>query len=347
VRFAGPIRASLKRLVASPLLARIRELELQDEARHDPDLGPLLASPHLDRLESFSFDRDLQTPAILTIARRTALRALALHRCGRMLDEKLIAAIADMPALRELTLEVSRAMLPKLLASPRLGVEKLFVHESYSPSADEATIRIGERLAGSLRVFELVGSHFGEPVARALAGTHVERLRLERGGLTPDGAKAIARLRSVRHLGLERNEELGAAGVRALADLPLASLDVSYCELDAAAIRELAAFRSVGWLDVRANTVDVESVRALASLPALRQLDVSRCGLDNACAEALAASPPPRLHDLDVTASEKLTRPGVRALASIPTLRTLTLGRTESLLDDEFRKIDDGVYTRR
>jgi uncharacterized protein (TIGR02996 family) len=312
--------ADVRRLASMPVLARIRELNLQSRDENlDGALLDLLASPHLDRLERLELHCMLTRADLEALGRCPAvlgaggLQALVINPPAS-LDPKLRLegllrgeACATLRSLRFCGVKVDASAIVELGA-----LEQLSLTSCQLGGASAARV-LAARAPSPLRALEIGNSDVGElsglselASSRALAG--LERLSLygvlERGSL--------------------------AAFLREL-DLPaLESLSVPMSPEGARSFAEVAAKQlpMLRDLDISGAHIKDDGAKALASLEhkSLERLDLDGNAIGPAGMEALARGPLlGTVRDLSIR-SNKWGSAGLLHLAKAP-----SIGRLRSL----------------
>ena len=245
VRFLN-VGEQMAKLVQSPLLRLVREIDLSGNELGNRGPNLLARSPHLVRLDALNLgftelgDKGLQALAGSPVF--SPLRYLQINDNGRL----------GVPGLRDLA------------ESPHL-TELIELDVSGNSLADVALRPIFESpLAQRLHKIALIGNRLGDAGTAAFAGSPVFMRMAERDGLIdlrrvemgPAGAKALANsqaMLAVESLDLEGNM-LGDAGLVALAGS--------------------AFFKNLRVLSLRENRISDDGVRALVRSPLMKNLRV-------------------------------------------------------------------------
>lgn len=277
-------------LAASPLLARLTELDLSGNMIGREGLVALGASPHLRGLEVLSLAHSL-TPADARALRDTPglehLRALDLR--GVRLEDAGIAALADnrtLAGLRALDLThvtgVTDAGVARLLS----GLPALEVVKFERTAAGDLAFAALVRAAGpNLREVVWRWGQVSAAGLAALAGRalpRLERLDLTHNDLGPAGGRALAQARmpGLRHLKLAETRIGGEAATALIAGLATPSL-VTLDLADALAGDPDGAARAIAartdWTGLRTLGLDHDFIGpdgfvALAAAPQLAGL---------------------------------------------------------------------------
>jgi uncharacterized protein (TIGR02996 family) len=239
VRFVN-VGDRLAKLVQSPFLELVRELDLSGEELGNRGPSLLAKSRHLLRLDALDLgftalgDKGLQVIAGSSVFGQ--LRSLLINHNGR-LGVPGLRAVADSPFLTQLTdldvsgNELSDVSLRTLLdGPPATRLERLALQENRLGDAGTATLvnsPVFARMAKRDGVIDLRRVLMGPVGARALAESpmlaSVESLDLEGNVLGDAGLEALAaspHLRQLRVLSLRENR-ISDDGVRHLARSPL------------------------------------------------------------------------------------------------------------------------------
>lgn len=252
----------LDRLVASPLLGNVSELDLAGTELGNGGLNVFLRSPYLTAIESFDLSfNGLDDRGAIRLAESTtlpSLRSLVLtdNRIGSI-GLRHLAESAGFPRIHLLDLTAN--------AVGSDGVRA--VADRWDNTLH--TFRIGSNPLGDEGIANLVQSPF---VARWLR--HDPRLELRRTGLTLAGCAALA---ATTHL------------------TAVVSLDLSENEIDAAGVRSLAAghFPRLRALNLRGNQIDDDGAQTLARsslMQTLAQIDLANNKLTQTGVDELLAS---------------------------------------------------------
>jgi uncharacterized protein (TIGR02996 family) len=328
-------------IAASPLLARLQELEFHDLQVSAKTLRDLGASPHLGALERLSFQGGELS--------EQAARALAgwpvLHRLRRlqlpMLGEQALEVLAGtgrLTALERLELKGRPAAGTDLAAlagrAPALTHLILFGPWLTRKAVDALTQpgRLPALTALFVRGYNYIDELVESPLPEQLTSLELE---LEHTALSSAGLIALtagSRLARMRRLVLKKPsvrsgvaDLLAAAPLDALRHLTLSGVGLNADGLDRlvgsprlAGLRELALPNN--WLDDRGAVTLARSPH----LANLKSLNLDSCHIGPAGAAALAASPHlARLQHLDLSDNLQLGDEGVRALADSPYLGEL------------------------
>jgi uncharacterized protein (TIGR02996 family) len=231
-RLGGGLEA-LARLSASPLLARLRSIDLSFGCYgvNDGDLKSLATLPLLRLLESLCvIECNVSGEGLRSVlgsSHLLRLRCLHLSEC-QMHGEDGVRPLAESPRLAGLTQlwlndnGLGDAGASALAASPNwLRLEHLSLSECEVGDGGAEALARSPHL-GRLAGLYLSGNDVGDRGAAALAGSAglpaVEHLYLQRNQVTDAGARAFAsspHLGRLRALVLEKNE-IGPEGVAAL-----------------------------------------------------------------------------------------------------------------------------------
>jgi uncharacterized protein (TIGR02996 family) len=261
VRFLDAGRC-IARLVESPLLARVREIDLCGNFLGNGGVAQLARARDLDGLE-------------------------VLHLGFNDLTDQALKALAAMPQLarlRELYLDDNRQLgtpgLRALADSPHLGELRLL--DLGGNNLIETALKVlvnGESLE-KLDALVLTGNQIGDGGAEALARApllqrmlaRAPRLNLARNNIGPVGARALAEspaVATLEELDLDINA-IGDTGLAALAQSPhlnrLRRLSIRENRVGDAGVVALARSRlaeTLEAIDLTGNFVTTESIRAL------------------------------------------------------------------------------------
>jgi len=276
--------------------------------------------------------------------------ARTLDLSARGLGDDEVRSLADNPALQSVTRldlsrnEIGNAGLEALARSPHLaGLEHLDLSSNRLSSAG-LEMFTASRGTGRLRSLRLANNGIGARGAEALAASRLPLVDLDLSGndLGPAGVSALAdseTLEQLVSLGLAGNH-IGPQGVAALAVSPrlrrLRILDLGHNGIGpsgAAAVALSAHMRTLRTLKLGRNALGREGLQLLltsTTLDDLHELDLSGNTLGAAGAMFLAASPfVRRLESLDLS-DDALGDAGVAALLGSPHLgglRTLVLAQ--------------------
>jgi uncharacterized protein (TIGR02996 family) len=288
VKFDHPTGHEIRKIAASPWLARVEKLDLTFSRMGDEGLGPLLHSPNVP-----------------------ALRGLVLRWCNLSpLGLRLLARTANMPALEALDLSSNEEAGPEGIAAfltecrlPRLAD----VRWGYDGWSLEVCMAL---LASPLMPRVKALEHFGhrtpdEAVFSLMADGRwdgLEELDFTLHELTTEAAEGLARNTSLSSLRkLELTGPIGDAGLKALVHAPLAAkleeLRLGGCGITWRGVRELAASPNLArlqFLDLDDNHVGDSGCKALAeskTLTSLQGLHLKECGITPRGAKALAGPP--------------------------------------------------------
>jgi uncharacterized protein (TIGR02996 family) len=269
VHVRNAVNRQVRELAASPHLARLAELEVEDSRMTPEGWRPLLTSPGLAGLPKLALNANhLTAEEVGTLAASPHLtRLTSLSLCGRApLGDEALRHLAGSPhlrGLRELRLSHSGARgdgLRALAGSPHLGGLTVLALRGTRPSPDGlAALVAAPRLAAvrelDLSDWSLGGNPGAEAVARALAWPNLTGLRLSHCHVGLAGARALAAcaaLSNLTLLDLSQNYAITDDAVRALAESPHLARLTHLC-LHGTLLRE-------------------EGVRALVSSPHLKNL---------------------------------------------------------------------------
>ncbi|GEM_PF-3203922 len=201
------------------------------------------------------------------LAELPALRRLALP-CNR-LDDVAVAALGELP-LAELDLRGNRIGDRGAQHLARLPLVRLLLGQNaLGPEGASA-------LAGcsTLQVLDLSHNPIGDEGARALGRTEsLVELDLRACGLTPWGARGLARANTLHVLHAPKNA-LGDLGLGYLSALPLRRLNVARCELT-----ELRPLRRLPLVDLEVSGNALGSAAVPGTMKPLHTLRMDRCGV--------------------------------------------------------------------
>jgi uncharacterized protein (TIGR02996 family) len=334
------LRDKAAAIAASPLLARLQELEFHDSQVSAESLRELGASPHLGALERLSFQgAALSEPAARALAgwpvlRR--LRRLQLSSPGKQALE-ILAGTGRLTALERLQLRGDPTWTDLgTLAGRAPALTHLILS---SPSLTREAVAALAK-PGRLPALTAIYSHgWQDKSADALAESplleQLTSLELDQTSLSSAGLVALtagSRLARMRRLVLKKPsvrsgvaDLLAAAPLDALRYLTLSGVGLNADGLGQlvgsprlAGLRELALPNN--WLDDRGAITLARSPH----LANLKSLNLDSCHIGPAGAAALAASPHlARLQHLDLSDNLQLGDEGVRALADSPYLGEL------------------------
>lgn len=319
-RYAGRLRTlelhgvapaeafSLEILAACPALAKVRSLDLSENAHSDRILESLARCPAWPSLGRLNLYRGLYgPPGIRALANAPivrSLRSLSLARCHNVqaAGVRELLRSGQLTELRELNLSECRIgsrVIRDLAEHPWQRLERLDL------SSNDLTVAGIRHLAGSARMASVR--------SLMLSGNH---------HVKDDGAVALARS---HHLGSLVDLDLGwwklgPRGVRALLDAPW--------------------MRQIRRLHLCSLAPAAVAILAQAELPSLRWLDLCYSHLtDEGLGRLLAASWLPRLTFLDL-GNNALTAAGARLLAAAPGLDgVVSLDVTCNQIDDEGKEL--------
>ncbi len=282
-------------LAASPLLARLVELDLSQSPVRAEGLAALGKSPHLQQLEVLRLAHGLvapDAPGFKDTPSWAGLRTLDL--ADNRLSDAALAALADNRALAGLrVLDLTRvhgvtdAALAKFVAGlPALEVVRL----DRTNVGDLALAELVRTAGPNLREIVLPYGQVGPDGLAVLAGRELprlERLDLTDNRVGPAGGAALAsaRMPALRHLrlnGCELGSEAVRALVRGLTTTTLETLELSgdlRGDPDGVA-RAIAArtdWKGLHTLNLAGNAIGPDGFTALAAAPhlaSLRKLDL-------------------------------------------------------------------------
>lgn len=274
------LTAVLEELLASPLLARVRELDLCDNALGNEGVRLAASSPHLRELEVLDLGYNgIDDAGVRLLARSSSLPAMTALSLG--FNERItsagVAELAASPFLGGLmTLDLSsnaidEAGIQAIVASPTLRqLHRLRISENRIGDAGAAALAqstLLQRMLSRITRLELRDNRIGPSGARALAScplmTRCLALDLTRNSIEDSGLAAIVEsehLRGLRVLKVGRNQitDAGIAGLRphwprVFAQLRL--LDLSENRLTQLGLNELDRYNASGavTLDVSRN----------------------------------------------------------------------------------------------
>lgn len=282
---------SVRRLIASPALCGLRELDLRSSDLSDDDAELVTHNPHFTNLRSLAVADGTFGPRFLAglVASPVLQNLTALGLKSVSLPPGAILSLADAPLfsrLRELRLDRLRendqdatGSLVALLSHPRLGpLERLGLRCNRLTDADFAACGVPGRFPRLNCLVLRDSSLTSETVARILASPHADRLvelNLSGNDLHGDWPGRLLRsaMTCVRRLNLEG------------------------CKLTPDVVEGLAASPTMGSvreLDLNDNPLGDAGAIALARSPYLRQLQVIRlqgCRIGPDGIRALAAAP--------------------------------------------------------
>jgi uncharacterized protein (TIGR02996 family) len=310
----------LAELVALPVLARFRDIDLNRNKLTDKALQTLLGSGHLGQPRSLNLDFNN-----LTTRSAEALEATpALHRLERL----------DLYANK-----IGPAGLGALASSPHLGQLTSLGVGSTGASVEGVRFLAESPCLRRLAELKLTANNLGDEGIAALVSAQLPDLvRLELGSneISSVGMGVLAAwpcLAGLRDLGLFGNH-FGPEGLRRLLTAPfyrLRALDIGNCRLGVEGAAMLSASPRLAGLTQLAmgfSSLGDEGIRLLASSPYLTRLthlqlyseDIGPEG-----ARALADSPLlAQLTYLNLSSNERLGDEGVKALAASGRTSNLT-----------------------
>lgn len=327
----------LLRLFQASELEGLRSIDLGSNGASVKQWAQIAALPTRRSLRHLAIRRaDSQIARALTGPCFGALGHLDL-RDGQLGPADL-ALLLEAPSLAHLArLDLARNPIEDAGLALLAGSRCLSGELERTKVTDAGMVHLGrsERLA-ALAVLALDDNRIGAPgVASLMASADLENLRalgLARCRIGPEGAQAIAtapRLRLLRRLRLGHGR-IGAHGLEALAGAgwfgELEDLELSYCDLDDAALSALVRLRSsrLRRLDLGSAAITARGLERLLASPVgsqLEELSLHSCvELGPQGAAAIARAPTSaRLRVLNLQ-NCNIGAAGARALASSPHL---------------------------
>jgi len=154
---------------------------------------------------------------------------------------------------------------------------------------------------------------------------NVTSLHLTRTGVTDETLKKLSAFRKLDYLALE-NTKVTAAGLNAIADLPIKHLAMQYCDLTEdtfKAFGKMSALEEL-WLDHAKMKADW--LKHIATLPKLKELNLMAADFDDAAVKYVATMP--SLVDLTLN-NTNLGDAGFQELLKLPKLRRLWVDSTK------------------
>jgi uncharacterized protein (TIGR02996 family) len=283
------VTGHLAALADCPALATVRRLAISGNWVRVAELGLLLGSPYLGRVEDLQLGCSDPGDELADLVARWpgagSLRELTLY--PEHMPARGVASLVTSPRLRNL-----RALT--LPGVDTAGVRELVSAPSPPPleelrlgggAMDPEGLRLLARWPGLARVRWLQIPGNGEAGMAELASSPylggVSNLELGGGNIDPGAARILAHvesLRGVRHLWLARNP-LGDEGLRELAASPhwgaLRRLSLWECGIGDAGLRALAGaptLRPVR-LHLEDNPIGADGLAALAASPVLERIE--------------------------------------------------------------------------
>lgn len=264
--------ASVRRLLASPMLGGLRELDLNHASGlSDDDAELVTLNPHFANLRSLTAaGRELGEQFVAGVVTSPYLHGLtALSLWSMSLPPDVVRSLADapfFPHLRELRLSLTRwndadvnHSLVELLSHPHLGpLERLDLRYNRLTDADLVACGVPVRFPQLGRLALDSNRLTSETMARILASPHADRL--------------VELNLSENDLSCDWPRDLSGSTMRSLRRLTLRG-----CDLSATVVEQLAsspAMQSVRELDLEGNPIGDAGAIALARSPYLRQLQV-------------------------------------------------------------------------
>jgi uncharacterized protein (TIGR02996 family) len=346
VRFEKLTARQCVKLAASPVLARLRDLDLYSHKIGDEGARAIFASPHLGGLASLSLNStEITSEAVEALASSPSIKRLrkldlssnAIHDSG-IAD---LASAGDWLPLREFK-GWGMGLSPRVAAwfadaAVYSVLEVLEISQNWL--GDEGVERLVRGTSGTWRTLDLGGNQIGDDGAEALARSprlaRLECLTLRDNPIGLRGVRALAaspHLAALRELELSDSTGFGDEGALAIARSPYLRLSKLYLTAGGfgpdgmEALARSPAFAGVRHLYVDSCRIGLRGVRALAAWPGLRYLEtlfLSNCGVgDEGCAELMRQD----LSGLTFLTLDDngLTDAGAGAVLACPHLKGLT-----------------------
>jgi len=240
---------------------------------------------------------------------------------GIPLDAAGVAALSRMPGLRILDLEATEIGDAALAPLAEIATLEELTLNSTQVSDGGLALLTSLRQLKRLRLNNTYVE--GTAFLRWPADSALEDLSMLGSPVSDAALAGVARLRQLRRLVLAETDVTGP-GLAALAELPLAELDLSAADIgDTAPLERFTNLRVLSLRDTRIT--DSMLARKLGSLPLLERLDLARTRISNAGTAGLAKLT--SLRELNLAYAE-LNDEGLAALSGLHRLEALNLDST-------------------